>query len=363
MLAAFSSSLPPSQSSLRQELLGEAIVEMGNASGSDKLVAAGYVSLALALQGRLDAAKAILQEVWEQSPELQDQLAAGDRQHNRAVARIFAPKLTWVDPEMAFEIIPLLADQNEVDGLTSQAIVLLSLEDPELAFRLASARGIDLGSGVQSLFTYGGSRFCRDPSLKTWLAQLAQELPPSAEQAKLLVSVARHLPAGEERLDLFRRAASSWRDAQVDFWYHWSDPGKGVLEALSGFHDLRAAELDELIFASLAKGPGAFDSYNPLSVLANSARLLAIRDPALADRMLDLILEDCNWMFVHDRLTLDNNLIVAAAAWGNPYHALQMVQKLEHRLAADDDAIRLQLRCALVEGIKAVIDCRGPPVH
>ncbi len=95
----------------------------------------------------------------------------------------------------------------------SQAIVYLSLKNRDLALQLAKERSIDWATGVDYIFQYGNRWVYSDPALADWLGWLSTQLEPSAAQVKLLLSAARHQPAGAQRLAMFRKAAQAWRDA------------------------------------------------------------------------------------------------------------------------------------------------------
>ncbi|MEM7559863.1 MAG: carboxypeptidase-like regulatory domain-containing protein, partial [Planctomycetota bacterium] len=272
----------------REEVLGEAVLTASELSGDARLQSTGYVALSLLLDGRNDEAVEFIQESWEAATELQEMLTESRREHKRGVARVFVPYLALLDAEKSLKLIKLTADAQEVPALQSQALVLLSMLDFSEARKYAKQHDVDLSSGVTNLLVNPAAQFIGErPDLRPWFLDLAKELKPSTSKLKLLLMAARHLPAGVERLELIRQSAEVWENAEIDYWYHWTDPCKVALEELPALEQLSNEELSMLIFAAAKTGPKSFATHNDLGVFANFTRLVAMRDPQLGSAILE----------------------------------------------------------------------------
>ncbi|GIX00655.1 MAG: hypothetical protein KatS3mg111_3987 [Pirellulaceae bacterium] len=97
-LAQYSLLLDPADEELREELLGEALLTWQSIDGAERRSAARMLLPALALQGRLDVAKRLAQEMWDDCPEYEELLAKGEAKTDIAFSRSLVPFLGWVEP-------------------------------------------------------------------------------------------------------------------------------------------------------------------------------------------------------------------------------------------------------------------------
>ena len=355
VLAGLAQALESSEA--REEVLGEAVLAAGELSGEDRLGSSGYVTLSLLLDGRRETAIEFMEEAWGAATELQDMLAESRREHKRGLARVFVPYLALLDVERSLKLIELTADAQEVPALQSQALVLLSLIDFAKATQYAKEHEIDLSLGLSNLLVNNAAQAIGERAeLRPWFLELANELKPSTSKLKLLLMAARHMPAGAERLELIRRSAEVWEKAEIDYWYHWTDPCKTALEELPAFEQLTNEELSMLIFAAAKTGPSSFGTHNDMGVFANFARLVAMRDTELGQAILEPAFSGTTWLHHMTRPWLDNNLIVGAAAWSDPDWAMKKVFELSEELGAENDVYRLQLICSLVADIEKILE-------
>lgn len=345
-----------SNAEAREEVLGEAILTARELSGDARLQCTGYVALSLLLDGRSDEAVEFIQESWETAKELQDMLTESRREHKRGLARVFVPYLALLDAEKSLKLIELTADAQEVPALQSQALVLLSMLDFSEAKKYAKQHEVDLSSGVTNLLVNPAAQFIGERAdLRPWFLELTKELKPSTAKLKLLLMAARHLPVGVERLELIQQSAEVWENAEINYWYHWTDPCKVALEELPALEQLSNEELSMLIFAAAKTGPKSFATHNDLGVFANFSRLVAMRDPQLGRAILEPAFSGTSWLHHMTRPWLDNNLIMGAAAWSDPDWAMKKVLELSEELGAEDDVYRLQLICSLVSDIEKIL--------
>ncbi len=345
-------------SELKDELYGEAVVELGRAAGEDKLVAVGALASYLVLDNRVDAAKSVMQDAWDGAKEFKTILVEGKRQHARAAARFFVRGLAIIDLDSALALLPLIADQREVEMLTGESLALLSITDPKQFEAVCTQRNLKINpDGLAMVFQTLQASPRPFPYLADWANKMGELLPDSASKVQLFLFAARHKPSGEEREKCLAAANSAWEKCQIDFWYFWSDPAKSALEELKSFESLSAADLDSLVFTCLNKAPGPFDTYHTLSVLGNAARLMALRDPKLAKALLEPAFSDCVWLFdPANRTTFERNLLLQSAVWVDPNWARELVQQLSDQYAVDDPVRKLQMFC----GVIAELDSTAP---
>ncbi|GIW97117.1 MAG: hypothetical protein KatS3mg111_0450 [Pirellulaceae bacterium] len=314
---------------------------------------------ALALQGRLDVAKRLAQEMWDDCPGIQELLETGQAKTDVAFSRTLAPFLGWVEPELPFRLLPLVAPGPEADHWQSGAAVWLSLANRDEADRLAKQYGVDWEDGVEELCDSNFPWLCRDRSLTDWLEWLANQTEPSPSKLRLLIAIARHQEAGPERLRSFERICDAWRKITVSDGHYMQAPNTRVLESLVGFDDLRVGEIEQLVFTALETSPVTYDSYHTLANLAYTARLLAVTSPEVSLQLIKNVLDDWHWMYFGKRLFTDSNPVIGAVVWAAPYAALEVVHDLEQRMADDMPVSRLQFRTALIEEINELLPARA----
>lgn len=353
LLAAFS--LTTQDDAVQEEQLGEAIVGLSGLSGEQKYLAAGWLADFLAFTGHLEESRELIQTCWDEADELREMLEKDERIHKRAVARVFAPKLAFLDIEESLRFIELSSDQRESESLKSQALVILSLLDMDRAISLAESEGITLSLGLNSFLDRAGTQVFKLEKLRSWLESLGPKLPNSGARFRALLLTASFTEDLAVRRPLFADAADCLRETKVDFWYHWSDPAKYALELLPAMDNIRREELAELIHATFEASPADFSSQNHLMVFANRIRLLALYSPEMAMKMLKPAFEDTVWMHQNTRPGLDGNQLVGATAWIDPSWASQNVRDLADRFP-DDGVTKLQLYSSVISNIEQILN-------
>jgi hypothetical protein len=333
---------------LKEELYGEALIEAARATGDEKLVVIGAIATQLILDNRADQARAIISDAWQNAADYQQVLEKDERKYSITVSRFFAPPLCIVNAEAALKLIHLTADTAEEERLTYEALVLLSLVDYEAFEAVRRKHNSILKNGaidsVYSLMTMS------HPSRVEWALKMEMHLPDCADRLRLHLLAARELNPGPQRQACFAQVQSTWENTQIDYWYHWSDPAKIALSELVKYKDLTTDELDPLIFACLKKAPPKFTSSNELSVFANAARMISLRDADLAKQLLEPAFDDCVWLFDPNSWTnFDRNHLVHAAVFIDPEWGTQKVRDLAEKYSADDPVRKLQLYSAALE--------------
>lgn len=344
---------------LKDDWYGEAILGLDGLSGSMRLVATGQVAKCLILDGRIEAARAVVQGAWEQAKDYRELLAQEKQKQDIGVARIFGPALAIVDPEAALRLIPLLSVQQEADRLRDQALGALSLCDWEQFEKLCRERNLTYHGGAADWILsseLGGSRHPRNAQ---WAARVVEIIDDSNTRLALCLRAAQSLSpsdANVERDRLLKLAVQSWNNVSISQWYHWEDPAKFATEQLATFYTLQPHELDSLIFACFQKAPTTFDSMNLLGVFGDIARLLAIRDAAVARALLEPVFEDTLWQFDHLGGTqFDRNIVLNSTVWIDPNWAIELAQQLSDRYSPDDPIRKIQIHCSLINEIDAML--------
>ena len=340
---------------LQEELFGEAIFASSSLTGEQRYTVTGWLANHLALAGRLEEAKALISECWEEAHDIRAMLKDKRRVHKRAVARVLVPKLAWLDIQTAFDLIDLTADQRESTSLKSQALTYLSQVDAEAAFAISKAKGIELDQGVNSFLNASGTRLVRMSKLNSWLQKVIPELSDSDAKVRALLLSAKFSDSREDRRSAVQAAAECMRTAKVDFWYHWTDPAKKVLEIVPSMADIERDEIGELVFASLCTGPNDFESHNHLTVFANRIRLIALHSPDIASQLIKPIFNDTVWLHQNQRPALDQNQMVGATAWIDPSWAAENLDEIYQQMP-QEGIEQLQLYSSLLSDMEQIIN-------
>jgi hypothetical protein len=327
-----------------EEAYGEAVVHLRKYSGDDRLVTAGYLARHMLLDNRIETATEIVKDTWAQERKLKELLEKNERVHSRAVARIFAPMLALIDPELALKLIPLIADQNEVPLLKGEAVAYLSLVDFERAQELAKIRELRWAEGVDRLLRNADNNLHTLSRRPEWLRRVANVIEDNSRtKIYLALLAARSYSPCKERDKFIQLAANCLTNYQTDHWYVGTDPGLSAFNAIMYFDDIRVDELDEVIFASMFNLPETFNSFNQLSVFNSTAKLLGIRDAELAKRLIEPSFADNHWFLFRGSLRYSGNSSLFAAISIDPDWAGDLARKHAGAHSLDDSSARLQI--------------------
>ena len=370
-----SSSMPPQQKAmllanfallaededLKEELYGEAILMTGESSGVNQTMTIGSLAGCLVVDGKIDAAKELVAEAWNEAKELREQLEAGEAKTNIGQSRAFAPVLALVDPNAAVDLVQLSASEVEMPGLVSQCLAYASLSGDHDMDAICKEKGVKFNaSGLsqsRALMAIDLSHV-RYEMLSAWVQKHVDVMPESTSKIASIMLAARHMPAGPDRAKLIEMAASARKACNPSYYY--DDPAKEILEELPKFDSLTTAEFDELLFATIEHAPTKINSFQLNGVFASLVKMLAIREPKLARKILDPAFENGAWRYGDPQWSaFENNWLLQAYAWIDPEIASQKAVELSEVYSQDDPVRELQLLTLVIDELNSIAIRKG----
>ena len=343
----------------KEELYGEAIVKVGECSGTNAMIAVGQLAGMLVIDGKIDVAKELVGDAWDSAEELQAQLKSKEAKVLMAESRIFAPVLGLVDANAAIELTRLTAREVEIPGIIAQCLTYASLagdQDLDAVCKESNVKFEATGLS-QTLRSIDLSHAKYEP-LAEWIQTHAETMPDSVAKVEAIMLAARHMPAGSERAKLLQLASSAREACRVS--YFWDDPAKEILEELPKFESFTTAEFDELLFATLEHAPPKIDSYQLNMVFANLVRMVAVHDPQIAKQILDPAFENGAWLYGDPTWSaFDNNMLLKSYAWIDPELAAQKAVELSEKFSEDDQVRKLQLLTSVIDELNNIAVRKG----
>jgi len=347
---------------LKEELYGEAFILTGECSGKNKLLAAGPLATNLVLDGHLEVAKELISDVWDEQEELLQQLKSGEVK-SRIASGVFVPLVGLVDADAAIQLVKLTAREMETPELIAQALAYASMADDQDLDAICKKNNVKFdASGLNEQLLSTDLSHAKYESMAKWIRTHISSMPDSNGKVASIMFAARQMEPGSERKKLLTMAASAREACNVA--YSWHDPAKEILEELPKFKSLTANEYDELLFASLEHAPPTFNSYQLNGVFANLVKMIAVRDPIVARKMLDPAFENGAWLYDNSTWSAFRfNSLLKAYAWIDPKLAGKKVIELSEKYSHDNPVRRLELLTSAINELNSIAIRKGMLRH
>lgn len=331
---------------LKDEFYGEAVILLNEMSGQSRLLNAGRISQILLLDGKVEAAEAILSEAWETADELKQILASREEKQLTIESRFFLPMYAILSLEEALQLIRLTASQSEMEDQLTEALLMHSLAKDLALHQLLTEHNVPF-STRDKLFLM--SKLGNVPRLANWVAANRDALPTSGLKIQLLFLLARHLPPGEERVRLLREAAEVRGGCSLTYYY--DDPARYAFREIVQFQSMVEGELDEFTFACLKHAPDSFNNRR-VDVFGTLVKLLALHDQNLAKQLLQSALDAEVWHGgVEHSSRFRNNHLLRSAAWVDPDFACDVAEALGQRWDQEGATYKLQLYSDMIQAL------------
>ena len=331
---------------LKDELYGEAVILLNEMSGQSRLLNAGRISQILLLDGKVEAAEAVLSDAWETADELKQILASGEEKQLTIESRFFLPMYAILNIDEALQLIRLTASQAEMDGLLTEALLMHSLAKDFPLSQLLTEHKVSFSTDDKGFLM---SKLGDVPRLANWVAANRDALPTSGLKIQLLFLLARHLPPGEERVRLLREASEVRGDCSLTYYY--DDPARQAFREIVQFHSLMAGEMDEFTFSCLKHAPDSFNNRR-VDVFGTLVKLLALHDQNLAKQLLQSALDAEVWHGgVEHSSRFRNNHLLRSAAWVDPDFACEVAEALGQRWDQEGATYKLQLYSDMIQAL------------
>ena len=342
---------------VREDLIGEALIAARELGGSDYLVAMGSVAMLVWEVGDPSDAQGILREAWDKSPQLQAMSADGQPKQMVAESRYFVRAMALLDPDTSMKLITLSALPNEVERLQTEALILVADSDPEKFAELIAQFGYDRlepSSFVWFVETYGVRNVAA-------IAAMARHLPDSMEKAEILIHLARRARqlADQSAPELCREALQilyrlDLSQSDENAFFHYS----ARTAALVGDVYRICPELvPDFLFASMWLWSGEHGEGNDFQLISAIASGMAHWDPNVARCLVAPCFDDVSWLYNDSQYTMAyfNCGTLKAATRVDPHWTADIVRKISTTGLADDEMHRLELVCGVINELRAMI--------
>ena len=350
----------------KEELYGEAIIQAGeSSSGPTRLLTYGQVARSLAFDGRAEVARELIADAWDSSDadELKKQLKSKTAKTRIAEARRFAPAVGLVDANTAIELIRLTSRKNETSRLIAECLIFASLAGDQDIEAICKKQNVELDAeGLRYFFWWNELSHSKYPVTVKWIEDHVETIPDSANKVTAAMLAARHLPDGPRRKKLLQLVAAARKACSPS--YHYDDPAKGILEELPKFDSLSMAEFDELLFATLEFAPAKTETMKTNMIYANLIKMVAIKDPEVAEQILDSAFENGAWLYGDPtRSAFSNNILLKAYAWIDPELACQKALELSERYSKEAQVRKLELLTTVISELNTIAIRKGMLRH
>ncbi len=341
-----------SEASVKEELYGEAFLDLQNAKQETKLINTGLLAQALILDDRLDVARAAVADTWASADELKAILAAGKPELKTGVSRRFLPFLALVDPAAAMELCPLIARDVEAESIRYEILTLWSLAEPDSFQQQVVGQVTDAPTGL----TLDPLRFalqikddCPD-SLAAWPAEHAKWFPPGQAEIKVRLMALGSADSNQQREQALEALVNAIANAPGgDQEFYWSDIAVPISDWCSR-HEVSPQELDQILFALLASRPVRFETNGALEMLGIYSRLLAMKDPELARQLMEPVFREPSWLFTYQtNFDFQQSRVLQSAAWIDPDWSVEIARSLADRSQWDSPLRRMELYSGLIK--------------
>jgi len=279
----------------RESYLSEAMISIGQLSGSAHVLANARLAAALLELGMEDLARQVLQETFQQHEDLQKlaQQTQRTRAHDPGMARYFAPLYTLIDPAVAFRLIEMGAYENEIDLLKVPAVgVMAATDGPWKEWR--SQLGPDKFSlGFISYYADATKFFDCGSAL-----ELAASVPDSLGKAGFLMQVARNRPHSKDpnRVSLVRKILPILATGDTYGTFH---PSHLAADAAVLMREEDRELAEQAMFEALWHCEKE-NRITPYNLTCELARLLSRYDSQLAKVLVTPCFDDWSWLFQYD---------------------------------------------------------------
>ena len=344
---------------LKEELYGEAIVQLDACSGNKKKFAVGQLVSNLVIDGQIETAKELIAEAWESATVLKEQLKSKEPKTRIGESRIFTPVLALIDPDASIVLTRLTGDEQEIPGLITQCLSFASIAGDHDIDAICKKHGVTFNANGLSRQIEGTSLSVGDYEVTAnWIRANLDSMPDSVNKVAAIMFAARQMPPGQQRADLIKLAAKARQVCEVS--YYWNDPAKEILEELPKFESLTIEEFDELLFATILHAPDKTTTMQLNGVYAGLIKMVAVRDPAIAIKLLEPAFENGAWLYRDPTWSaFDGNELIKAYAWANPKAAAEKARSLAERFANDDSVRKLQLLTSVITELNDISIRKG----
>ena len=346
---------------LKDELYGEAIVMVGESSGANQVMTVGALAGALVVDGKVEVAKQLVADTWEDAKDLREQLDAGEAKTKIGESRTFVPALGLVDARTALDLLKLTGREVEMPGLVGQCLAFASISGDQDLEAICKEKGVTFDatgfSRSRTLMAVEQSR-ASYTVLSEWIQKHADIMPDSLGKVEAAMLAARHLPESPERAKLIKMAATARKACSPT--YFWDDPAKEILEELPKFESMTISEFDQLLFAAIEHAPTKISSFQLNGVFANLVKMIAVRDPEVAREILEPAFENGAWRYGDPQWSaFENNMLLKAFVWIDPELAGDKALELSDHYAGDAPVRRLQLLTSVIDELNIVAIRKG----
>jgi len=349
----------------KEELYGEAIIQAGESSGPTRLLTYGQVARSLAFDGRAEVARDLIADVWDSSDadELKKQLKSKTAKTRIAEARRFAPAVGLVDADAAIELIRLTSREVETSRLIAECLIFASLASEQDTEAICKKQNVELDAeGLRDFFWWNKLSHSKYPVTVKWIEDHVETIPDSANKVTAAMLAARHLPDGPRRKKLLQLVAAARKACSPS--YHYDDPAKGILEELPKFDSLSMAEFDELLFATLEFAPAKTETMQTNMIYANLIKMVAIKDPEVAEQILDSAFENGAWLYGDPTWSpFSESSLLKAYAWIDPELACQKALELSERYSKEAQVRKLELLTTVISELNTIAIRKGMLRH
>ena len=342
---------------VRNDYVAEALIAARQLGESDYLIAMASVAMLVWESGDPADAKSIMREAWDKSSQLQAMVAENKRQQMVGASRLFARTMALVDPDTSLKLIALSAVPNEINGLRTEALILVADSDPEKFQQMMAEFGYDQlepTSFAWFVENYG----VRNVSV---VAAIARRMPDSMVKAETLVRLARRARqlgdpcavelCGEALPVLYRLDLSC---ADENAFFHNSRRAAGLV---GDVYQVAPELVPDFLFASMWLWSGSHGDGNDFQLISAIASAMARFDPPVARRLVEPCCDEFSWLYdeSHPSLAYRRCGVLAAATWIDPSWAAQIVRRIATTGLAADDMHRLELVSGVMDQLRAMI--------
>lgn len=299
------------------------------------------------------------QQMWENAVVLRQLLESGQREAMIAESRLVATTIALVDLESALKLIPLTALEDEIRRLQVKAILNWGLIHPDQLFSEIESR---LQRGELSLndLQMGVSSWCTSNELTRSFEfsgipqplKLASMLESAAVRIQFLLLHASLTPDPDLRRQMMQEVINAIRhdDSNSEEFFFRDFVGM-LVEQDACLLQLEPAVFDEVLFATLVKVEGKFESSPSHLLLANLAHLVSIRDRKLARTLIEAAVVDRGWIMADFNSTDYWGPFFRTIGRFDPQWSVDLVDELIANEFRHDSADELDLRVQMIKGL------------
>ena len=308
-----------SEKDIRREWLGEAV-----ALATDRFAKAECVR-ALLCAGEEKSARRLASELLMDCADLRS-IESFDDVSQQALRDVYAlaPIVAIVNLNESRKLVQLAGSKEQIDALQTLSWLNWRLSKrgaPVRQVPALNANGVE--TWLRQMSPYSGMGFADLPSP----LRISEQISGPVTRLTFLL-----FQAESTRDKVLRKRIAQRIIAAVEN----TDSSDGIdllhgqvaalAEAIPLAQILESDELDRLIFHAIRSLPTSFVGSRSHNTLAQGARLVALRDPALGQLLLEPSFQDRGWMFGID--ARDRDAAIACASWIDPHWCSELVEEL-----------------------------------